>query len=87
MIVLLYQIINWLITILTWLVIIKVVLSYFMSPFHPIREAIDRVVEPMLAPIRRFMPQTGMFDFSPIVLIILLQVFQYVLRSLLLSLL
>jgi YggT family protein len=40
----------------------------------------------MLEPIRRFMPQTGMFDFSPIVLIILLQVFQYVLRSLLLSL-
>ena len=87
MIVLLYQIISLLITILTWLVIIKVVLSYFMSPFHPIREAIDRIVEPMLAPIRRFMPQTGMFDFSPIVLIILLQVFQYVLRSLLLSLL
>ncbi|MEJ2301938.1 MAG: YggT family protein [Anaerolineales bacterium] len=86
MIVLLYQIISLLITILTWLVIIKVVLSYFMSPFHPIRAAIDRVVEPMLEPIRRFMPQTGMFDFSPIVLIILLQVFQYVLRSLLLSL-
>ena len=86
MIVLLYQIISLLITILTWLVIIKVVLSYFMSPFPPIRAAIDRVVEPMLEPIRRFMPQTGMFDFSPIVLIILLQVFQYVLRSLLLSL-
>ena len=86
MIVLLYQIISLLITILTWLVIIKVVLSYFMSPFHPIRAAIDRIIEPMLEPIRRFMPQTGMFDFSPIVLIILLQVFQYVLRSLLLSL-
>jgi YggT family protein len=86
MIVLLYQIISLLITILTWLVIIKVVLSYFMSPFHPIRAAIDRIVEPMLEPIRRFMPQTGMFDFSPIVLIILLQVFRYVLRSLLLSL-
>ena len=86
MIVLLYQIISLLITILTWLVIIKVVLSYFMSPFHPIRATIDRIVEPMLEPIRRFMPQTGMFDFSPIVLIILLQVFQYVLRSLLLSL-
>lgn len=86
MVVLLYQIISLLITILTWLVIIKVVLSYFMSPFHPIRAAIDRIVEPMLEPIRRFMPQTGMFDFSPIVLIILLQVFQYVLRSLLLSL-
>jgi YggT family protein len=86
MIVALYQVINMLITILIGLVIIKVVLSYFMSPFHPIRAAIDRIVEPMLEPIRRFMPQTGMFDFSPIVLIILLQVFRYVLRSLLLSL-
>jgi YggT family protein len=86
MIITIVQIINLLITILTWLVIIKVVLSYFMSPFHPIREAIDRIVEPMLAPIRRFIPQTGMLDFSPLVLIILLQVLGIVLRNLLFSL-
>lgn len=82
----LFRIINLLITILTWLVIIKVVLSYFMSPFHPLRAAIDRIVEPMLEPIRRIMPQTGMIDFSPLVLIILLQVLEIVLRNLLFSL-
>ncbi len=58
---------------LSWLVIAKVILSYFMSPYHPIRETIDRAVEPMLAPIRNLLPFTGGLDFSPIILIILLQ--------------
>jgi YggT family protein len=82
---LILQIVNVLVTVITWLVIIKVVLSYFMSPYHPIRESIDSVVEPMLAPIRRILPQTGMIDFSPLVLIILLQVIEVVLRNVLLS--
>ena len=59
----------------------QVILSYFMSPFHPVRQFIDRIVEPMLRPIRRLLPQTGMIDFSPLVLIILLQVINGVLRS------
>ena len=80
------RVINLLVTVITWLVIVKVVLSYFMSPYHPIRESIDRIVEPLLAPIRRILPQTGMIDFSPLVLIILLQVLEVVLRNLLLSL-
>lgn len=83
--ILIIQIVNILVTVITWLVIIKVVLSYFMSPYHPIRESIDSVVEPLLAPIRRILPQTGMIDFSPLVLIILLQVLEAVLRNVLLS--
>lgn len=82
---LIIQIINVLVTVITWLVIIKVVLSYFMSPYHAIRQSIDSVVEPLLAPIRRILPQTGMIDFSPLVLIILLQVLEAVLRNLLFS--
>jgi YggT family protein len=80
------RVINLLVTVITWLVIVKVILSYFMSPYHPIRESIDRIVEPLLEPIRRILPQTGMIDFSPLVLIILLQVLEFVLRNLLLSL-
>ena len=80
------RVINLLVTVITWLVIVKVILSYFMSPYHPIRESIDRIVEPLLAPIRRILPQTGIIDFSPLVLIILLQVLEFVLRNLLLSL-
>jgi len=56
------------------LVIVQVALSYFMSPFHPVRRTIDRIVEPMLAPIRKVVPLVGMFDFSPLILIVLVQV-------------
>ena len=60
--------------ILILLVILSVILSYFMDPFHPIRRGVDRIVEPMLSPIRRVVPLIGMLDFSPLVLIILIQV-------------
>jgi len=72
--------------ILVLLVFVSVILSYFMDPYHPIRRGIDNIVEPMLTPIRRIVPLVGMLDFSPLVLIILLQVIEYILRSLLLSL-
>ena len=56
------------------LVIVSVILSFFMDPYHPIRRSIDSVVEPMLAPIRRVVPLIGMIDLSPMILIILIQV-------------
>jgi YggT family protein len=59
---------------ITLLVILQVILSYFMSPYHPVRQTVDSIVEPLLSPIRRIMPQTGMLDFSPMVLIILVQI-------------
>jgi len=68
---------------LTLLVVVDVVLSYFMSPFHPVRQFLDRIVEPLLRPIRRILPQTGMIDFSPLVLIILLQLLDYLIQSIL----
>lgn len=75
--------INLLAQVITLLVIVKVVLSYFMSPYHPIRETIDRIVNPLLNPIRRVMPSTGMLDFSPLVLLVLMQIVRSVLISVL----
>ncbi|HXF85402.1 MAG TPA: YggT family protein [Anaerolineales bacterium] len=69
----LIQIINSLAQILVLLVIVSVILSYFMDPYHPVRRAVDRIVQPMLNPIRRVVPLVGMLDFSPLVLIILIQ--------------
>ncbi len=59
--------------ILSIVILVDIVISYILDPFHPVRQFLDSIVQPMLAPIRRFMPQTGMFDFSPIVLLILVQ--------------
>jgi YggT family protein len=81
----LVQIINLLASLITIIVIVQVLLSYFLSPYHPLRSAIDNLVNPMLAPIRRYMPRVGMFDFSPLVLIIIVQIIARLLSSLLLS--
>lgn len=82
----LVQFISLTVQVLTWLVFIKVILSFFLSPYHPIRETLDRVVEPLLAPIRRFMPAMGMFDFSPLVFLLLVQVLGNIVIGMLLSL-
>jgi YggT family protein len=71
---------------LVLLVIVSVILSYFMDPYHPIRRAIDGVVEPMLAPIRRIVPLVGMLDFSPLILIILIQLLSNILIRVLIAL-
>lgn len=66
-----------------WIVIASVLLSYFLPPYHSVRQALDRIVEPFLAPIRRLLPQTGMIDFSPMILIILIQVLSRIIISIL----
>jgi YggT family protein len=67
-----------------WLLIIYIVLGLFVSPYHPIMEFLRRLVSPMLDPIRRIMPQTGMFDLSPLVLLILVQLIGWLLINLIL---
>lgn len=79
-------IINIVSQLLVLLVFISVILSYFMDPYHPIRRGVDNIVEPMLSPIRRVVPLVGMLDFSPLVLILLIQLVKSLLVSLLLNL-
>ncbi len=79
----LVYLINLLARLLTLLVLAQAIMSYFVSPYHPIRQVIDRLLEPVYTPIRRVLPQTGMIDFSPLVLIILVQVVAWLLVSVL----
>lgn len=79
------SIIDIVVNVIVWLVLVDIILSYFMDPFHPLRQNLDRVVEPMLDPIRRIVPPFGQADFSPVILIILLQIVASLLRNLLLS--
>ena len=70
-------------TLLFLLVLTYVIISYFMSPYHSFRMWVNRLVEQMLAPIRRVLPQVGMFDFSPVVLLLLIQLIGYILKRIL----
>jgi len=71
--------------ILVLMVLVSVILSYFMDPYHPVRRFLDSIVEPMLAPIRRIVPLVGMLDFSPLILIVLIQLIGNLLTRLLYS--
>ena len=64
--------IDYLTDILVILVIVDIFIGYFLDPYHPVRQALDSIVRPMLVPIQRLMPRTGMIDFSPMILIILI---------------
>lgn len=68
--------------IFTWVLIINIVLTWLIhfgivNPrqqfVRMLGEVTFRITEPLLAPIRRFMPNLGGIDLSPVVLILLLQ--------------
>jgi len=69
-----------------WIVIAAALLSFFVPPYHPIREALDRIVNPFLEPIRRIIPPAGTMDFSPLVLIVVVEIISRLLIALLNSL-
>ncbi len=69
---------------LTLLVIADVLVGYFLDHYHPIRRFLDAIVQPMLEPIRRVMPQAGPLDFSPLILIILIELMGRILLELVL---
>ncbi len=56
-------------------VLLRSVLSFFPSAANSqLARLLWQVTEPMMAPIRRILPRTGGFDFSGLIIIILLQV-------------
>jgi YggT family protein len=85
MTVLIGNIINLVANLLIILVITDSVLSFFLSPYQPVRLTMDRIVSPMLSPIRRIVPLVGMLDLSPLIFIILVEILSSILVRLLLA--
>ena len=82
----LIRLINFLGSLLVLLIILHIVLSYFVDPYNRVRQTIDRIVAPMLNPIRKVVPLIGMFDISPIILMLLIYAVQSALVNLLYTL-
>ena len=81
------RLIDTLVNLFSLVILIRVILSWVrLDPYHPVSVFIHQVTEPVLAPIRRFLPSTGMIDFSPLIALVLIQVVQVVLSQLLFSL-
>lgn len=65
------QIAGAILTILTWIIIIRALISWVNpDPYNSIVQFLYRVTEPILMPIRRILPAMGGFDLSPIVALI-----------------
>ena len=84
------DIINLLLTVLTWIIIIQVILSWLFA-FNVLNTssqgvraftlALERITAPLYRPIRKVLPDFGGIDFSPLVLLILIQILKRLLAG------
>jgi len=91
MLVALIQIIGYLTSILITVVIVQFIMGLLIAfnvismsnqYVSAIYQSLNMILDPVLKPIRKFMPDTGMMDFSPMVLIIGLNIIQILLNGL-----
>jgi YggT family protein len=59
--------------VLTIAIFIRVILSWISPRPNTLTILLEKITEPILAPLRRIIPRTGMFDLTPMVAIIILQ--------------
>ncbi|MDH5752547.1 MAG: YggT family protein [Deltaproteobacteria bacterium] len=70
----------------TFLVLARVVLSWVQTdPRNQLVSLVVRLTEPVMAPVRNLMPAMGGFDFSPILVLFLLQIAEKLVLSLLIQ--
>ena len=58
------------------LVFMRIVFSWGASSGNRVLRFLIRVTEPVMGPFRRLIPPLGMFDISPIVVLLLISLFQ-----------
>lgn len=58
-------------------ILARVLLSWVNpDPYHPVMVFLYQITEPILAPLRRYVPPLGMIDITPIVAMVLLGIIQ-----------
>ncbi len=77
------DILQLLLRVATWVIIIQAILSWLVA-FNVVNThndfvrqllyALSRMTEPLYRPIRRIMPDFGALDFSPLVVLLLIQI-------------
>ena len=90
----LLQILDLLLSVVQWIVIIQAVLSWLVA-FNVVNThndfvrqclyALSRMTEPIYRPIRRIMPDFGALDFSPLIVLLLVQILRKIIQNKLLG--
>jgi len=91
MVLALFQIADMLLQVLMWIIIIQVIISWLFA-FNVINphsggvrnaiDALDRLTAPIYRPVRRILPDFGGIDFSPLVIILVIQILRKLLGGL-----
>lgn len=77
----LFQLVDTIISIYIWIIIIQVMLSWLVAfkvvntgnrVIYVIGDALFRLTEPVMRPVRKLIPAIGGFDLSPVVVILVL---------------
>ena len=86
-----FGIVDMILQLLVWIIIAQVIISWLVA-FNVINTssngvrtvlgALDRIIAPLLRPIRRLLPDFGGLDFSPIVLILAIQIVRMLVEGL-----
>jgi YggT family protein len=65
------KLLDLLLSVFLWSILIRVVASW-VSPHahHPALQMVDRLTEPLIMPVRRLLPDLGGLDFSPLVVLV-----------------
>ena len=86
----LIQVVLILLTVAWWIIVIQMILSWLVA-FNVINtyndfvrgllRALDRMTEPVYRPIRKVLPDFGGIDFSPLVVLLVIQVLRIILSD------
>jgi len=79
----LLEILDIVLTVVTWFIIIQIVLSWLVA-FNVVSmqndlvrqmvESLNRITEPLFRPVRKIMPDLGMIDLAPMVVILIVMI-------------
>ena len=73
-----------LVRVLEFIIIARALVSWIrVDPYNPVVRILHDITEPLLAPIRKLLPQGSMMDLSPFIALLILVVVRTILRSLL----
>lgn len=83
----LLRLINLLFTVYSLAIIIRAFLPLLgVDHYHPLMQFLLRITEPLLAPLRRYVPPFGGLDFTPMVALMILWIAERLLQMMLAAL-
>ncbi len=87
MAVILLRLINLIFTLYSFAIIARALLSWVrISYYHPVARFLVQITEPVLAPLRRYIPLVGGVDFTPMVALLILWFVEQLLGVLIMAL-